>query len=438
MKVGTVIIYIIKIIIVLSLCFFAWRSPSWLISKKTICFNFNSKTSFESYFKKLLIKQFEHNKNVRIVKFPFCFQNTMFFLTNSIQDMPFKNVPVFFIDTGSENKSLFFNNFQYVAYFGASYKTSSIPFIPVKWSNPQTAAQQIVSFVLNEKYLNFFIVQDSTDGGGLGNQLFKYATALTYAWRFHKKLLWSDEDLEKAFIIDKNNPPYNKNFFLKILREKVKKLNRKVYTHKSSNKLFQKKDISEISGYLQAYKNIADSVPLLRKHLKFKPFTNKKNKMLAQKLQTENSVCIHVRLGDYVGNGYPLLDRSYYYINAVNYMNEHIENPVYYVFSNEPKRAAQLRLSVPFEVVEGNTGSNSFRDMQLMSLCRHNIIANSTFSWWAALLNQNKNKIVVYPDIWLHWDPEYLKALRVPEWIEIKTGITVSSEGELLYPDFNR
>ena len=111
-------------------------------------------------------------------------------------------------------------------------------------------------------------------------------------------------------------------------------------------------------------------------------------------------------------------------------------NPVFYVFTNDAKLVKRIfNPQIPYTLVTGNTGKESFRDMQLMSLCKHNIIANSTFSWWGALLNTNENKIVIYPDTWLSWDENWLEYMRVPNWIEIPTDITKNKKNQCcVYP----
>ena len=90
-----------------------------------------------------------------------------------------------------------------------------------------------------------------------------------------------------------------------------------------------------------------------------------------------------------------------YYKRAVEYIKVHIENPVFFVFSDD-KEYVTNNLQVENAVyVDFNSGSDSWQDMFLMSQCKHNIIANSTFSWWGAWLNGNLGKIVVAPSRWM-------------------------------------
>ena len=110
-----------------------------------------------------------------------------------------------------------------------------------------------------------------------------------------------------------------------------------------------------------------------------------------------NSVSIHIRRGDYVSLGIPLLPLDFY-TNAIVEMEKINGECNYYVFSDDPDLAKTfLPDNRPFTYINCNIGKDSFRDMQLMSMCRHNIIANSTFSFWAAFLNENVNKTVIAP-----------------------------------------
>lgn len=112
---------------------------------------------------------------------------------------------------------------------------------------------------------------------------------------------------------------------------------------------------------------------------------NPKNIEIIQKMLSENSVSIHVRHGDYTKYGFPLLSLDYYY-HAVSVIEETIASPHYYIFSDDIDfvRGNFKFLKHDFTIVDWNKGRQSFRDMQLMSMCKHNINANSTFSYWGA------------------------------------------------------
>ena len=94
-----------------------------------------------------------------------------------------------------------------------------------------------------------------------------------------------------------------------------------------------------------------------------------------------------------------------YYKESIKLIEEKIENPTFFVFSNDMEWVKEnIQINSRVFYVDINSGDDSYKDMQLMSKCKHNIIANSSFSWWGAWLNENKNKIVVAPKKWVNRD----------------------------------
>ena len=90
-----------------------------------------------------------------------------------------------------------------------------------------------------------------------------------------------------------------------------------------------------------------------------------------------------------------------FYKKSIEYISNNVSNPFIFIFSDDIKWARKnLKLDYPCEYISGNNGNKNYVDMQLMSLCKHNIIANSSFSWWGAWLNLNPNKIVIAPKQW--------------------------------------
>lgn len=122
------------------------------------------------------------------------------------------------------------------------------------------------------------------------------------------------------------------------------------------------------------------------------------NQKLICQINNSNSVAIHVRRNDYITLG-AIVTSDEYYTKAIEYIQCKIRNPVFYIFSDDHDYCEKLFKDINHTIVKGNTGKDSFRDMQLMSYCKHNIIANSTFSFWAAYLNSNVEKIVIFPNI---------------------------------------
>jgi len=160
-----------------------------------------------------------------------------------------------------------------------------------------------------------------------------------------------------------------------------------------------------LAGYWQSEKYFSEIESLIRQDFSFKTIADDKNKNLVDNIQSVNAISLHVRRGDYVNSaktnvmhGTCSLD---YYQAAMDYMIQQVDEPCFIVFSDDIQWVkANLSISHACRFVDYNQGENSFRDMQLMALCQHHIIANSTFSWWGAWLNANKDKIVIAPKYW--------------------------------------
>lgn len=123
---------------------------------------------------------------------------------------------------------------------------------------------------------------------------------------------------------------------------------------------------------------------------------------MEQQIKSCNSVSIHARVNDFdYGVGAEV--KRGYFKKAVNYIKRNVMSPVFYVFSDNIEWCKRnlnilgLQSNDSIFFVSHNFGKNSYKDMQLMSMCQHNIVPQSTFSWWGAYLNQNPNKIVVTP-----------------------------------------
>lgn len=138
----------------------------------------------------------------------------------------------------------------------------------------------------------------------------------------------------------------------------------------------------------------------------FAPFEDERNKALQKEMQACNSIGIHVRKGqDYMSRiWYQETCPLDYYRKAIAYIQEKVENPKFYVFADNLAWVKENFTEFDYTLVEGNppAGWGSHFDMQLMSYCKHNIISNSTYSWWGAFLNKNPEKIVILPHQWFN------------------------------------
>lgn len=122
-----------------------------------------------------------------------------------------------------------------------------------------------------------------------------------------------------------------------------------------------------------------------------------RNEKLVKELSETQSVAIHLRRGSYVTDGCYLVGPDFY-AKAIEIIKGKVPNAKFYVFSDDHNEARKIFDGMTeYQLIDHNTGTNSYLDMMLMSKCRHNIITNSTFSFWGAYLNQNPNKIVIGP-----------------------------------------
>lgn len=158
-------------------------------------------------------------------------------------------------------------------------------------------------------------------------------------------------------------------------------------------------------GYWQSEKYFYDIRGILLNDFRFQYPQDSENEKLSDKIRAYESVSLHVRRGDYVNNAETLekhgvCDLDYYY-RAVAYVGERMSDPSFFIFSDDPDWAKEnLKIDYPVTFISNNDASKNYEDLRLMSQCKHNIIANSSFSWWGAWLNENPRKIVIAPQVW--------------------------------------
>jgi hypothetical protein len=163
-----------------------------------------------------------------------------------------------------------------------------------------------------------------------------------------------------------------------------------------------------LSGYWQDVEYYLDVLDVLSDTL---VFAERPKLLFEDEIRLENAVSVHVRRGDYVGTSRMQETGDNYYKKAVEYISEKVENPVFYFFSDDPDYVQKnFDWLDNIVIVRGNNTSDSGNDMYLMSLCKHNIIANSSYSTWAAYLNGNPEKIVVYPDV------PFMQRMKLDDW----------------------
>lgn len=293
--------------------------------------------------------------------------------------------------------------------------------------------------------------------GGLGNQMFQYAFSISLA-----KNSKTDLKVDDTMLLDRSLPNevithrdlvLNKIFHIDITyasQKDVEYYNGKKYTNiigKLFNKFlwqFKKHKLiieksREFDPNLLKIKDNVCLVGSFQSELYFKHYSSEikqaysfREKILpisdklADLLISTNSVCIHVRRGDYVSS--PLysdvigaLPMSYY-DKAIDVMSKKISSSTFFVFSDDINwcKIEFKKYKIPLVYVEDlHAGELAGNYLQLMTLCKHFIISNSTFAWWGAWLSKHEHKIVIAPDKWFKKE-EYNKNNIVPEnWIKI-------------------
>ncbi len=178
----------------------------------------------------------------------------------------------------------------------------------------------------------------------------------------------------------------------------------------------------QLIGYWQSeryFRHIADAIR--RELTPIEPMDAENERALAN-IRGSNAIAVHVRRGDYVTNplaaaahGVPSLG---YYRRAMDYAASRVADPVFYVFSDDHDWVRDnLRHPAPLVQMTVNAPERGFRDIQLMSACRHHILANSSFSWWGAWMNTSPDKIVIAPMPWFLDKRLDTRDLLPPDWI---------------------
>ena len=291
--------------------------------------------------------------------------------------------------------------------------------------------------------------------GGLGNQMFQYATGRSIALKnnVELKLDISGFDVYKlhAYGLDKFNIVEN------IATEKeVKEFTRwKIDVRDNFKKYYQVlentfnyvipyykrkyvrerdypfdpdilkiKDNAYLDGYWGSEKYFLENESTIRKDFTVKQESDLVNQSMAAKILDTNSISVHFRRGDYVSDpktnaihGTCSLD---YYYKAIEDVSKYVSDPCFFIFSNDPAWVKEnFSIPYPMNLVTVNGPEKNYEDLHLMSLCKHHIIANSTFSWWGAWLGTNKDKRIYTPKRWYNVDYINQKDTFPDSWYKI-------------------
>jgi hypothetical protein len=253
--------------------------------------------------------------------------------------------------------------------------------------------------------------------GRLGNQMFQYAAARGLAARLGTQVALDSRGalargegvLTRVFdlpLSDATNLPPTKRDAP--LRYAAWRLMGRNPTFRRERGLGYNPDIENwgdngyLHGYWQSERYFAHVADDIRHDFEFPDFSTTQNAEMADRVAQGLSISLHVRRGDYLTLGaHVLCDQAYYEAALATVLDGLEGTPTVYVFSDDPGWAKHnLPLPCNKVVVDFNGTDTDYEDMRLMSLCQHNIIGNSSFSWWAAWLNANGGKRVAGPTQW--------------------------------------
>ena len=258
--------------------------------------------------------------------------------------------------------------------------------------------------------------------GGLGNQLFQYAAGRQLSEKHNVQLKFDLSFLNAEFKNQTHTKRYfelnNFNINAEIASEKEIQAIRKQRWKNIFTPIWLKERESDLYNqfckagkncyldcYFQSEKYFINISKQIRKELIFRESLTEADWIeIKNRINDSNSVSLHFRRGDYIEN--PIINEFHgvcsidYYHKAIKTIAEKVENPYFFIFSDDIQWVIQnFKIDFPTVFIE-KKDENMHSDFQLMSLCKHNIIANSSYSWWAAWLNNNENKIVIAPEKW--------------------------------------
>ena len=273
--------------------------------------------------------------------------------------------------------------------------------------------------------------------GGLGNQMFQYAFGRLLAVKNNAEVKFEfsgdKKDTRREYKLDKFNtsvqfagPDEAKNLqypfgIVSRVIEKVKTIVLKRYNIGYEPGLLGRKN-GYLEGYWQSYKYLESIKDVLAKELALKEPVDQKHKTILEKMRDTNSVCVQVRRGDYVTD--PKTSSEHlacgleYYDKAFELLKTKVANPILFVFSDDIEWCKN-NLKPDLPVFFSDPAMPDYEDFALAVRCKHDIIANSSFGFWAAWLNDNPGKIVIAPKKWNNKHQKEHDNLLPPEWIKI-------------------
>ncbi len=284
--------------------------------------------------------------------------------------------------------------------------------------------------------------------GGMGNQMFQYAMGMKLAQMSNTKLrldlsslldrskgnfVYRDYDLSVFNVKDEFviSPRLLKAIY-KVKSAKIRKVvhsniakKRKVIKEEDFHfqpSLLSNADINTLyEGWFQSPKYFEGIEDQLRQQFSFKNEILPRSTTLLREIQHTNSICLNVRRTDFLKvDNLNTTDLSYF-ANAAKYIGSKVQDPTFFIFSDDIHWCRRnIVLDYPIHIVGHQHKGHKFSNyLQLMTHCKHFIIPNSSFAWWAVWLNDNSERIVVAPKRWFN-DPKIVTSDLIPdEWIRM-------------------
>lgn len=268
--------------------------------------------------------------------------------------------------------------------------------------------------------------------GGTGNQMFQYAFARSLSFKHNKQL-----KIDLSFLENKNMGgnfiyrDYSLNIFnvhedFEIDKKLFNKINEPHFEYSQSVlDIINKNSINNflLNGYWQTPKYFNEFEKEIRKDFTFREqIENSDNyiKEMLNDIRSKNSILLNIRRADYLNTNYHGVMAKDYVDKAVKIIESKIEHPEYFIFSDDLVWCREnIKLPNMTIVDHSYKGDRFSYYLQLMKNCKHFIIPNSSFAWWAAWLNQDKNKIVIAPKQWFTDTNINTTDLTPDDWIRI-------------------
>ncbi len=284
--------------------------------------------------------------------------------------------------------------------------------------------------------------------GGIGNQMFQYAAGRRHASKAGAELKldvsWFDANkgrsyslhhfnIRESFASEKEirrlkylSPSLHERILQGLGLRPSQPLPAPSYIKEKSNRfnleILSLSDEVYLEGYWQSEKYFSDAQNTIRNEFTLRSPLSSEGERIIDLINSKVSVSLHVRRGDYVSdtsaNRHHGLCSMEYYDRSVRYIADHIKDPHFFIFSDDLLWCRQ-NLHIPFHAsfIDHNGPERDYEDIHLMNLCKHHIIANSSFSWWGAWLDPRPGKLVLGPKKWFAQEERSARDLIPPDWI---------------------